>query len=105
MLDVRSDQWSASSVIDLVAEAQAGDASAWEHLVARYQPLVNSVTRRCRLSDVDAADVSQTVWVKLLENLANLREPRALPGWILTTTTRASLRVLAAAKRIMVVDP
>jgi len=49
--------------------------------------------------------VSQTVWIKLLENLASLREPRALPGWIRTTTTRASLQALMSTQRVVAMDP
>jgi hypothetical protein len=51
------------------------------------------VARGCRLSDRDAEDVAQTVWLRLLENLDRIREPDALPGWISTTAGHESVRL------------
>ena len=83
-----------ASVGDLVRAAVAGDASAWNDLVDRFSPLVWSICLRCRLSRADAADVSQTVWLRLTERLDTLREPAALPGWIATTTRRECVRTI-----------
>jgi RNA polymerase sigma factor (sigma-70 family) len=94
-----------SDVRDLLTAAAAGSQSAWNKLVDRYLPLVFSVTRTFRLSDEDAHDVSQTLWLRLVENLGTIREPRALPGWIITTTKREAFRVLAARERMTPVDP
>jgi len=84
---------------ELVRAANNGDSSAWNALVSRYTPLVESVTRRYRLSLSDAEDVSQVVWLRLFENRRRLREPRALPGWIRTTTKNEALRLLALGRR------
>lgn len=92
-------------VTELVHAALAGEQQAWDDLVGRYTPLVLSVTARHRLSRADAADVAQTVWLRLLQHLGDLREPRALPGWILTTSRNECLRVLGGENRERVVDP
>ena len=42
--------------------------------------------------EADGDDVSQTVWLRLVEHLGALREPDALPGWIRTTTRNECLR-------------
>ena len=89
---------------DLLRSAADGDQVSWNALVERYLPLVFSVVRRYRLTDEDAADVSQTLWLRLVENLGSIREPRALPAWIITTTKREALRVLAARQRATPVD-
>ncbi|MGX5653424.1 RNA polymerase sigma factor [Geodermatophilus nigrescens] len=73
------------AVAALVARALAGDSSAWDRLVERFTPLVLSIVRRNRLQDAEAQDVVQTVWLRLVEHLGAVREPRALPGWIATT--------------------
>jgi len=62
-------------------------------------PLVVAITRGYRLSLADAQDVGQMVWLKLFENIAKLREPQALPGWICTTTKREALRQLSGRAR------
>lgn len=89
----------------LVAAAVAGQASAWHELVARYTPLVLSVVRRHRLQDGDAEDVVQTVWLRLVEHLGELREPAALPGWIATTARNECLRVIRARRVMPSSDP
>lgn len=91
-------------VVDLVRAAAAGERAAWDEIVTRYAPLVLSVTRRCRLAGEDGQDVAQTVWLRLVEHLGQLREPAALPGWLVSTTRHECLRVLAAARRTTPVD-
>jgi RNA polymerase sigma factor (sigma-70 family) len=80
-------------VIALVGRASDGDQAAWNEIVDRFAPLVWSICRRFRLSDMDAHDVGQNVWLRLVEYLPSLREPAALPGWLATTTRRECLRV------------
>jgi RNA polymerase sigma factor (sigma-70 family) len=85
-------------ITDLVARARIGDQRAWDALVERYAPLTWSICRRYRLSDADAEDVGQTVWLQLVDHLDAIREPAALPGWVATVTRRECLRVLGAAR-------
>ena len=86
-------------VTDLVMRARNGDQQAWDALVERYSPLIWSICRRHRLGDFDAEDISQVVWMSLLDQLGNLRQPAALSGWLATTTQRECWRVLRAARR------
>jgi len=58
-----------------------------------------SVTRAHRLSAMDAADVVQTVWLRLVENLGSLRSPGHVAGWLATTARRESVRALRLAGR------
>ena len=80
-------------VIDLITRARNGDRSAWDALVDRYSPLIWSTCRRYQLDRSDAEHVGQAVWLRLVEQLDNLREPAALPGWLATTTRRECCRV------------
>jgi RNA polymerase sigma factor (sigma-70 family) len=95
----------ASEVSRLVRASASGSETAWNELVRRYSPLVVAVTRTYQLTADDAKDVSQTVWLRLVENLANLREPDALPGWLATTTQRECIRQLRQGRRVLPVDP
>jgi RNA polymerase sigma factor (sigma-70 family) len=85
-------------VTDLVARAKNGDKQAWDALVERYAPLVWSICRRHDLAAVDAGDVSQSVWLRLVDQLDKIREPEALPGWLATTTRRECHRVVRMAR-------
>ena len=89
----------------IVAAAARGDQSAWNDLVERYTPLALSVIRRYRLAGHDAADVNQTLWLRLVEHLHEIRDPQALPKWIVTTTSNECLRLLRSARRTRPVDP
>lgn len=73
--------------------AQAGDRSAFDVLVAELTPLVWHVARSNGLDRASAEDVVQTVWLALLRHLNRLSEPRALAGWLITTTRREAQRV------------
>lgn len=86
-------------ITDLVAAAAAGDSQAWEALVDRFAPTVWAVARSHRLSASDAADVSQTTWLRLVENLHRIQQPERVGAWLATTARRESLRVLRLAGR------
>jgi len=75
-------------VNDLVTRAGNGDKQAWDTLVERYAPLIWSICRRYRLSNADANDVGQRVWLQLVSQLDKIRDPAALPGWLATVTQR-----------------
>ena len=90
---------------ELVAAAVSGNRAAWNRLVERFSPLGTSVIRRFRLTESDADDVRQNTWLRLVEHLEGIREPRALPGWITTTTRNEALRTLSARRRVETVDP
>ena len=75
-------------VNDLVTRAGNGDKQAWDTLVERYAPLIWSFCRRYRLSNADANDVGQRVWLQLVSQLDKIRDPAALPGWLATATQR-----------------
>jgi RNA polymerase sigma factor (sigma-70 family) len=88
----------------LVAAAAQGDEEAWGELVDRYTPLLVSVLLRFRLSSAERQDVAQTVWLRLIEHLGSLREPRALPQWLITTAKREALRSATASTRMRPTD-
>jgi RNA polymerase sigma factor (sigma-70 family) len=83
------------TVAALVKRAGDGDEEAWSQLVERFAPLVTLVCRRFGLPEPDLLDVGQSVWLTLLEHLDDIRDARALAGWIATTTRRECLKVVA----------
>jgi RNA polymerase sigma factor (sigma-70 family) len=93
------------SVEQLVQAAREGESDAWTAIIQRYAELIRSVARRYRLSPADTEDVSQLVWLKLFDHIDRIREPRALPGWIATTTANASLSIAKTQARAIPTDP
>jgi len=61
--------------------------------------MLSAIARGYRLCDADRADVVQTTWLRLAENIGRLREPGRLGGWLATTARRECLRSLRASAR------
>lgn len=86
-------------VAPLIAAAAAGDASAWDTLVERFSGLLWATARSHRLDASDAADVVQTTWLRLLENLDRIQDAERLGGWLATVARRECLLVLRRSNR------
>jgi RNA polymerase sigma factor (sigma-70 family) len=84
---------------ELVAACLEGHHQAWEALITRYQRLIYSIPIKARLSPDDAADIFQSVCVKLLESLSTLRDHEKIVSWLITTTTRECWRVSNRQRR------
>ena len=80
-----------ASDAELIERCQRGDGSAWESLVQRYQRLVYAIVRRIGLDNHFAADVFQTVFMRLMENIPRLSNHDRLQAWIVTTAKREAL--------------
>lgn len=84
-------------VAELLVAAAGGSQVAWDALVDRYGRLVWSVIRGFRLDSATSADISQTVWLRLVEHCSRIRDPERLPAWLATTARNESIR---AARRM-----
>lgn len=84
--------------------AAGGDRLAWESIVTAYSGLVWSVARGYRLSSVDAADVFQGTWLRLVEHLGDIRDAKYLGSWLATTARREALQLLRRSTRYLPMD-
>ncbi len=88
-------------VAELVAAAAAGSTAAWEEIVGRYSGLVWGVARAFGLDGADAADVSQTTWLRLAEHLRRIRDPERVGAWLAVTARREALRTRQRGSRFV----
>jgi RNA polymerase sigma factor (sigma-70 family) len=95
--DVGTDE--RNRLADIVEDARDGDPEAWRELVEQLTPLLTATARGYRLGLHDVADVVQATWLACVERLHQVREPAALPGWLITTCRRESLRHLHRQSR------
>ena len=70
---------------ELVAACRGGSETAWNALVERYQRLIITIPRRAGLSEEQAADVFQEVFLTLFEKLDEIEQPEKIRSWIVTT--------------------
>lgn len=66
----------------LVIRSQAGDALAFEELVATYSQRLRYFLRRLVLDATTAEDLLQDVWLDVYRGLRKLREPDAFRAWL-----------------------
>jgi RNA polymerase sigma factor (sigma-70 family) len=88
-------QWSDER---MVSECLKGNQEAWSALIGKYKNLIYSVPIKLRMYD-DAADIFQSVCVDLLTGLPQLREPRALPKWIMQASYHKCLQYQNKAEK------
>jgi RNA polymerase sigma factor (sigma-70 family) len=89
---------------ELLARAAEGDQESWNALVDRFSQMVWSIARGFMLDEATAKDVTQTVWLRLVENVDRIKDPERLPGWLATTCRREALRVKGARERMVPTD-
>jgi RNA polymerase sigma factor (sigma-70 family) len=70
----------------LVQACLEGDQDAWSALIDKYKNLIFSVPIKYGFSRDEAADVFQMVCLELLSELSRIREPKALPKWLMMVT-------------------
>ena len=91
--------WQDLPVAALLDGAARGAELAWQEIIRRYSSLVSSVCNRYGVTGADAEDVAGEVWLRLVANVRSIREAKALPGWLATTTRQECLAVLGHKKR------
>jgi RNA polymerase sigma factor (sigma-70 family) len=71
----------------LVRECRKGSEEAWSALINRYKNLIYSIPIKYGFSQEDASEIFQSVSFEILQELSNLREPKALTKWIIQITS------------------
>lgn len=88
-----------ATTAELLAAANGGDQASWATLFDRFSPLVRSVVASYRLDHETAADVCQTVWMRVFEHADRIRQPERLGAWMATTARNESLRCIKRLQR------
>lgn len=70
---------------ELVKACRRGDENAWNELVERYQRLIFAIPRRAGLSESQAADILQEVFLTLFQKLHEIEQPDRIRSWLVTT--------------------
>ena len=86
----------------MISAANGGDEAAWSAIVDRFAGLVWATARAHRLAPAEAADVAQTTWLRLVENLDRIKDPERLGAWLATTARRECLRHIRLQSREIV---
>jgi len=85
----------------LVKECLSGSEQAWSLLIEKYRALIYSIPVKYGLPPQDAADVFQATCVELLTRLPQLREPAALPKWLMQVAHHQCYRWKRQSQRMV----
>lgn len=66
----------------LISALQAGDESAYEQLIERFQSPVYNLAYRLLNDQADASDVAQEVFLKIFRNVGRFRGESSLRTWV-----------------------
>ncbi|MFF2806358.1 sigma-70 family RNA polymerase sigma factor [Streptomyces sp. NPDC058000] len=86
-----------------VEAARAGDDVAREQLLSAYLPLIYNVVGRALDGHADVDDVVQETMVRVLESLAELREPASFRSWLVAIAMNQVRRRWTVAHKAPVV--
>ncbi len=75
----------------LVGKVLAGDRTAFDELVTRYQAQAVAVSYRLLGNTHDALEVVQDSFIKAFTSLATLQKPEAFGGWLMRIVSNLSL--------------
>jgi RNA polymerase sigma-70 factor, ECF subfamily len=103
LLTDRASATPASDYAPLVRAAQRGDREAFEALYARFGRFVHALLL-ARVPAVEAADLTQEVFLQAWLRLGALREPAAFAGWIATVARRRATDYLRRARNEVPLD-
>jgi len=85
----------------LVKSCLEGDEEAWALLIGKYKALVYSIPVKYGLPPHEAADVFQSTCMEWRTRLPELREPRALPKWLMQVAHHQCFRMKRQAQRLI----
>jgi RNA polymerase sigma factor (sigma-70 family) len=91
----------AKSDRDLVQGCLKYREEDWALLVDKYQSLIYSIPFRYGFTREEAADIFQSVCLDLIQELPKLRDPQALPKWLMQVTAHKCFHRKAFNKRMV----
>jgi RNA polymerase sigma factor (sigma-70 family) len=88
----------------LVRECIKGREAAWAALLEKYKKLIYSIPVKYGLSTDEATDVFQETCLELVSELPRLRDPHALPKWLIQVTSHKCLNYKRRHERTAAMD-
>ncbi len=83
---------------DLVRRCRNNDQTAWDELVERYQRLIFAIPRRAGLTEEQASDVFQEVFLTLVDKINEIEQPERIRSWLVTTAKFKTWAAIRASK-------
>ena len=79
------------SLASLVKACQQQDPRAQTVFYERYKAKMTGICRRYARTVAEADDIFQDAFVKIFNNIKDLKEPEAVDGWVKVTVIRTAI--------------
>jgi len=89
VLGLENKRWADLAIV--VRRAQRGDREAFGALVEQFQPTVYAIALRRLGNPSDALELTQEVFLHVLERIVQLREPERFAGWLRQVAVRMAI--------------
>jgi RNA polymerase sigma-70 factor (ECF subfamily) len=89
IFDREQTAWAELAIV--VRRAQRGDRDAFGSLVEQFQPTVYAIALRRLGNPSDALELTQDVFLHVLERMSQLREPERFAGWLRQVAVRMAI--------------
>jgi RNA polymerase sigma-70 factor (ECF subfamily) len=89
VLERESGAWADLAI--LVRRAQSGDRDAFGALFEQFQPTVYAIALRRLGNPSDALELTQEIFLHVLERIGQLREPERFAGWLRQVAVRMAI--------------
>jgi RNA polymerase sigma-70 factor (ECF subfamily) len=89
IFEPKTDRWADLAI--LVRRAQRGDREAFGALVEQFQPTVHAIALRRLGNASDALELTQEVFLHVLQRIGQLREPERFAGWLRQVAVRMAI--------------
>jgi RNA polymerase sigma factor (sigma-70 family) len=86
---------------EMVRGCLKGSDEDWNLLIDKYKNLIFSIPIRYHLSREEAADIFQTVCLDLVQDLEKIKDPKALPKWLMQVTAHKCFHWKRQRERMM----
>jgi RNA polymerase sigma-70 factor, ECF subfamily len=97
VLDIENSRWADLAIV--VRRAQRGDRDAFGALVEQFQPTVYAIALRRLGNPSDALELTQEVFLHVLQRIDQLREPERFAGWLRQVAVRMAIN--RATRRVV----
>jgi RNA polymerase sigma-70 factor (ECF subfamily) len=88
-LDLETKRWADLAIV--VRRAQRGDREAFGALIEQFQPTVYAIALRRLGNASDALELTQEVFLHILQRMDQLREPERFAGWLRQVAVRMAI--------------
>jgi RNA polymerase sigma-70 factor (ECF subfamily) len=89
VIELENERWADLAI--LVGRAQCGDREAFGALVEQFQPTVYAIALRRLGNPSDALELTQEVFLHVLQRITQLREPERFAGWLRQVAVRMAI--------------